>query len=360
MKVQKTIKIPISDKTTKEKLEKLNRLTACLTYGVQLFLNRIIENDVTTVREAEKFRKEIESITGLPSAFVQACRDKALWMYRSYKQQYREWKRSVAKLKKAIKKCKDKRKKRKLEHKLYRLRNREPSLPTVNGKIPVMFNYRIGSIEFSYSAKEFRAKYESITQEEALYILKKVQTIDKFLELAKIASKVRDEEVGAVFKFDGFIGSITPCTTNPPCKYCSRSAGNHPDFAEKPLTIEEIELGAKLIDSTGTKRVELGGGTLWNGAGEKVIEAVKAVKKVSSMDIWINVGPALNKNDLIRLKELGVKEVCSSLETINPKVFKEAKPGDSLEARMKLAEEINEVGLGFKSVMMVGMMLTLL
>nr|WP_230972433.1 radical SAM protein [Archaeoglobus neptunius] len=185
--------------------------------------------------------------------------------------------------------------------------------------------------------------------------MNKVQTIENFLELAKVASKVRDDEVGAVFKFDGFIGSVTPCTTNPPCKYCSRSTGNRPDFAEKPLTTEEIELGARLIDSTGTKRVELGGGTLWSGAGEKVTEAVKAVKKVSSMDIWINVGPALNKDDLIRVKELGVREVCSSLETINPKVFKEAKPGDSLEARMKLAEEINEVGLGLKSVMMVGL-----
>lgn len=74
--MQKTIKIPISDKITKEKLEKLNRLTARITYGVQLFLDRIIENDITIVREAEKFRKEIESITGLPSAFAQACRDK--------------------------------------------------------------------------------------------------------------------------------------------------------------------------------------------------------------------------------------------------------------------------------------------
>ena len=199
-----------------------------------------------------------------------------------------------------------------------------------------------------------KAKTESITQKEALNILKKVQTIDEFLELAKIASKVRDDEVGAVFKFDGFIGSITPCTTNPPCKYCSRSAGNRPDFAEKPLTIEEIELAAKLIGDTGTKRVELGGGTLWRGAGEKVVEAVKAVKNVTSMDIWVNVGPSLNKDDLLRLKELGVKEVCSSLETINPDVFREAKPGDSLEARMKLAEAINEVGLGLKSVMMVG------
>ena len=199
-----------------------------------------------------------------------------------------------------------------------------------------------------------KALNDQITQDEALYILSKVRTIEDFLELAKVASKIRDDEVGAVFKFDGFIGSITPCTTNPPCKYCSRSAGNRPDFAEKPLTIEEIELGAKLIDSTGTKRVELGGGTLWSGAGEKVISAVKAVKKVSSMDVWINVGPSLNRDDLIKLKELGVKEVCSSLETINPDVFKEAKPGDSLKARMKFAEEINEVGLGLTSVMMVG------
>ncbi|RLI75663.1 transposase, partial [Archaeoglobales archaeon] len=39
---------------------------------------------------------------------------------------------------------------------LYPLRKREPSLPSVNNKIPVMFDYRIGSIEFSYSAKEFK------------------------------------------------------------------------------------------------------------------------------------------------------------------------------------------------------------
>ena len=154
--MQKTIKVPISDRITKEKLEKLNKLTARLTYGVQLFLDRIIKNDVTTVKEAEKFRKEIESITGLPSAFAQACRDKALWIYKSYKQQHKEWRKAVYKLEKAIEKCKDKRELRKLQHKLYRLKKREPSLPTVNHKIPVMFDYRIGSIEFSYSAKEFK------------------------------------------------------------------------------------------------------------------------------------------------------------------------------------------------------------
>lgn len=156
MKVQKTIKIPISDKITKEKLEKLDRLTARLTYGVQLFLERIIANDIITVKEAERFRKEVETITGLPSAFAQACRDKALWMYKSYKKLHKEWQKEVAKLERKIERCKDKHKKRELERKLYRLKKREPSLPTINNKIPVMFDCCVGSIEFSHSAKEFK------------------------------------------------------------------------------------------------------------------------------------------------------------------------------------------------------------
>jgi len=158
MKLQKTIKIPVSNKITKEKLEKLDRLTARLTYGSQLFLNKIAENDITTAKEAEKFRKEIQQLTGLHSAFAQACRDKALWMYRSYKKLYKDWEKEIKKLEKAIENCKNKHKHKckKLEHKLYRLRKREPSLPTINNKTPVMFDYRTGSIEFSHTAREFK------------------------------------------------------------------------------------------------------------------------------------------------------------------------------------------------------------
>ena len=72
------------------------------------------------------------------------------------------------------------------------------------------------------------------------------------------------------------------------------------------------------------------------------------------MDIWVNVGPSLSEKDLVRLKELGVKEVCSSLETYNPDVFAEVKPGDNREVRMELARKIDDVGLGLKRVMMVG------
>jgi len=102
LKIQKTIKILVSDKITKDKLNKLNRLTARLTYGVQLLLNKIIENDITTVKEVEKFRKEIQNVAGLPSAFAQACRDKALWMYKSYKKQHKEWLKKVNQLERLI------------------------------------------------------------------------------------------------------------------------------------------------------------------------------------------------------------------------------------------------------------------
>ncbi len=154
--LQKTIKIPVSQAITQEKLSQLTNLTARLTYAVQLFLDRIIADDITTVKDAEKFRKEIEAITSLPSAYAQTCRDKALWMYRSYKKLHREWQKEVVKLERKIERCIDKHKRRKLEHKLYRLKKREPSLPTIMGKIPVVFDYRVGSIEFSYSAKEFK------------------------------------------------------------------------------------------------------------------------------------------------------------------------------------------------------------
>ncbi|ODS35640.1 MAG: hypothetical protein A7316_00695 [Candidatus Altiarchaeales archaeon WOR_SM1_86-2] len=199
------------------------------------------------------------------------------------------------------------------------------------------------------------AQKEPINEEEALCLFQNVQSIDKFLDLAKVASKVRDDGVGSIFKFDGFIGTITPCKINPPCKYCGRSAKNGTDFSGHYLTTEEIELAAEFIAETGVKMTEIGGGTTSN-AGEKVIMAVKAVKKVTpNLGIWINVGPSLTRDDLTKLKELGVKEVCSSLETINPDVFAQVKPGDSLSARMKLAGEINDAGLGLASVMMVGL-----
>ena len=201
-------------------------------------------------------------------------------------------------------------------------------------------------------------EYE-ITKEEALYLFKETGRYDKALKLFETASRVRDEEVGNVFKLDGFIGLITHCTVDPPCRYCWNSSTiNRSSFGiENVLTIDEIVEGARLIEETGISMVELGGGTTIGSRGEKVVEAVKAVKKATHLGIWINVGPALSEDTLRELKKLGVAEVCSSFEVnpLNERLFREVKPGDDLEARKKLAEMINDVGLGYASVLMCGL-----
>ncbi len=199
-----------------------------------------------------------------------------------------------------------------------------------------------------------KAEKQAISPDEALALLEEINSPQDLNDLFRVASEVRDKNADPRFKFDGFIGTITPCQINPPCRFCGRSAGKKDAFSN-PLSIEEIQTGARLIADSGVKMVEIGGGTMPGGAGEKVIAAVKAVKSVApDIEIWVNVGPSLSKEDLLILKELGVKEVCSSLEVYNPEVFARIKPSDSIDARIKLAEEINRTGLGLTSVMMVG------
>ncbi len=91
LKICKTLVLPVDDRITTTKLKFLDKLTARLTYGVQLFLENIIVENITTAKEAEKYRKDIETITGLSSGFAQTCRDKALWMFKSYRELHREW-----------------------------------------------------------------------------------------------------------------------------------------------------------------------------------------------------------------------------------------------------------------------------
>ncbi|RLF22764.1 MAG: hypothetical protein DRM97_05390, partial [Thermoprotei archaeon] len=100
-------------------------------------------------------------------------------------------------------------------------------------------------------------------KEEALLLLHKVTSIERFHELSKVAVKVREEECGDIFKLDGFIGPITECETDPPCRYCSRASVN--TIFRKPLSENEIRMAVEVLrDETSVHRVELGGGTVWS------------------------------------------------------------------------------------------------
>jgi len=147
MQVVKTVKIPVHYATTKRKLDVLNRLTARLTYGVGLW-SRIIEtNDVCTrtgLRRRE-FEQEVREQTGLSVGFIQCCADTALWMWKSYRGLHREWRQKVARAQRVGD-----------ERWLRKLMKREPQPPFSNGlqhKIPIWFDYRIGSLEEAETIK---------------------------------------------------------------------------------------------------------------------------------------------------------------------------------------------------------------
>lgn len=79
--------------------------------------------------------------TGLNAAFVQCCADIALWMWRSYWKLHREWKWKIRQAER-----------KNDEQWLQKLTKREPQPPFTNGlqrKIPIWFDYRIGSVEIS-------------------------------------------------------------------------------------------------------------------------------------------------------------------------------------------------------------------
>jgi putative transposase len=128
--VCKTLVLPVDGRITGTKVKVLDKLTARLTYGVQLFLENIITENITRAKEAEKYRKDVEHLAGLSSGFVQTCRDKTLWMFKSYRQLHHEWQWEITRLIKSIATCqqrlatkstiKDKIRLRKLQHKLYR------------------------------------------------------------------------------------------------------------------------------------------------------------------------------------------------------------------------------------------------
>jgi hypothetical protein len=53
LKICKTLVLPVDKRITRTKVKFLDKLTARLTYGVQLFLEKIIAENITGVKEAK-------------------------------------------------------------------------------------------------------------------------------------------------------------------------------------------------------------------------------------------------------------------------------------------------------------------
>ena len=144
MQYQKTIRIPIHYGTTKEKMDKLNNLTARITYAIRLISELITEGvklDRKTLREFVK-NSDVVAKTKLSAGFIDQCVDKVLWSWKAYTRLHRKWEKQVVSAER-----------RDNEKWLAKLQKREPSKPYFeNRKVPCRIDYRTGRIEWGRSS----------------------------------------------------------------------------------------------------------------------------------------------------------------------------------------------------------------
>lgn len=195
-----------------------------------------------------------------------------------------------------------------------------------------------------------------LTREEALALLEGVRSWEDALELFQVAARVRDREVGRTVRLMGFISSITPCTTDPPCRYCWRWASPRAFSDWDVLNEKQLAVAARAVEDLGIKRVELGGGTVRREeGGDLTLRAAQVVTGACKMGVWVNNGPSFGVRHVHELKRVGVEGIACNLESISEKVYEMARPGDSLARRKEIVEESDRAGLLIDNTLMVGL-----
>lgn len=177
MKYVRTMKVPVHYLTTRKKLSYLDRLTAGLTYAVRLWSEIIESRGLQSMTDCSPFEQTVKDKTGLSAGFVQQARDKALWVWGSYRKLHEKWEWMLSKAKVGGKRHR-------------KLLKREPSPPCTSnrsrlGKIPTRFDCRTGQVQ----------RADLVLTKWVIHIstLKKGETIDILLNPSEYHEKLLDE-----------------------------------------------------------------------------------------------------------------------------------------------------------------------
>jgi len=139
LQVVKTVRIPVHYGITKRKLSILDSLTARTTYSVWLWSKLFKENGLKgSYTDRARFYERVKRDAKLGS-LTQCCFDTAAWMWWGYREAHKAWRRNIA----IARKERDKQWLRKL----LRREPHEPFTNGMNGKVPIWFDSRFGSIE---------------------------------------------------------------------------------------------------------------------------------------------------------------------------------------------------------------------
>ncbi len=193
-----------------------------------------------------------------------------------------------------------------------------------------------------------QAKQGPVGPELALALLEGSARPEHALLLFQAASELRDRHLGRTLWWTGAIEGILPCRLAPMCSYCTYRNG--PPFS-RAMLLEAV----RALEGLGFRHLHLSGGTRLEGYDEEVLAMVRAIREVSDVRIEVNVGPSLSLPTVRALKALGISSITSSLETIRPELFRDAKPGDTLDGRKALLTMADAEGIATRAMMLLGL-----
>lgn len=172
-------------------------------------------------------------------------------------------------------------------------------------------------------------------------------------KLFEVAVEIRNKN-SKVIKLTSTVHITNKCQIQPRCEYCgfaeeTSSKGYYNAFYKSD---EEILLAVNSIQEAHIPRVSCSGG--YGYKGKQAVNACKIVKENTDLEILVNVGGDLTPESINKLAELNADTVCCNLETINEEVFKQRKPGDSLDQRKLTCKRVSEAGIGLSSGLLLG------
>ena len=172
--------------------------------------------------------------------------------------------------------------------------------------------------------------------------------------LCGAAALVRDRLMVGRDEREAAFNSVTPCHLRPLCLYCPYWRDGH----SEPMTPEEaVGFVRQLHDESDIRQFHLSGGCSAGSGEGRVLPIVRAIREAGfdDMRIVVNCGPSFDDKGLEELASLGVLRVFSVFETTNPEVFKQVKPGDNLNEKLKFATRIARHGIGVGTGLMAGL-----
>ncbi|MFH1638765.1 MAG: radical SAM protein [Chloroflexota bacterium] len=146
----------------------------------------------------------------------------------------------------------------------------------------------------------------------------------------------------------------TNCIVEPRCHHCFWYGSRYFDTNwAKRYSLDEVVKKAVELEKAGIKKTHAVSGWMGYEVPEYYYDYISAIKANTHLELYGQFGP-LSKECLIRLKASGMDGYWTGIEVMNEKTFKNLRPGDSLESRLKTLRDTKELGLGVWSSFLMG------